>query len=73
MKVRYFGIYEKGFVMPEGKQVDILYGDDSANIFYNGKNIHIGADGLRVRIMKAKNKKDVAVLACGNYGARLFV
>lgn len=73
MKVKVYDVYEKGFVMPKGEQIDLCYADDSANIFYNGEKIHIGVDGIRVRIMKAERLGDRGFLAVGNYGARLFV
>lgn len=41
MKIKYFDVYEKDFVMPEGEQVDIRYSDDSANITYNGARLFV--------------------------------
>ena len=67
-------VYEDHFKMPEGEELCVLYADDCASVVLpSGEKFHCGSDGLRVRVMKAKNEEDRGTWCEGNRGGRLFI
>lgn len=60
--------------MPAGDEIACLEADDCANVTLpTGETFNCGADGLRVRVMKAHNEEDRGLWFYGNRGGRLYL
>ena len=68
-------VYDPNFRgMPAGEEIAVLCADDSADVTLpDGRTFHTGADGLRVRVMRAKNEEDRGLWVFGNRGGRLYI
>lgn len=68
-------VYDPDFsCMPAGEEIAVLCADDSAAVkLPDGRTFHTGADGIRVRVMRAKNEEDRGRFVFGNRGGRLYI
>ena len=68
-------VYDLNFrEMPAGEEIATLCADDSAAVTLpDGRTFHTGADGLRVRVMRAEKEEDRGSWVFGNRGGRLYI
>ena len=68
-------VYDTNFRrMPAGEEIAVLIADDSAAVTLpDGSTFNTGADGIRVRVMRAKNEEDRGLWVFGNRGGRLYI